>query len=104
MIEEDDYWVWSCSETNQLADPHSAGKWIVRGLPMERLWGLIKSIDELVEEGSLHQAKFSRGDPDHDWERNQTVLCIYADNPTKGETLRILREELDLKANEWKYG
>ena len=103
MIEEDAYWVWSCSETNQLEDPQSTGKWIIRGLSKHRLWDLIKSIDDLVEEGILYKAKFSAEDPDRDWERNQTVLCVYADDSTKDETLRVLQEELDLKPAEWKY-
>jgi len=103
MIRKDKGWVWSINKDNQLEDRLSVGKWITFG-SKEFMEDVFPKIDQLVESGKIYQAKYAHRenkDTDPFWQ-NQPVLCVYADDLTKEQTLQEIRA-LGIRPSEWKY-
>lgn len=103
MIAEDNVWVWSYNKENEFQDKDSCGKWTLTGT-VDYFLSVFGSIDELVNKGDIHMAKFShRKHLFYDsLPYNDPVLCIYADDLTKDRTYDLL-QELGIEPEEWKY-
>jgi hypothetical protein len=103
MIEKEDYWTWSKNPMNQLDDPSTVGKWIFV-MPLSEVEEIFPQIDELVEDGVLYKAKYPHQEhADYDFNRFPLpVVCVYADNYSKEETLRVMND-LGWESDEWRY-
>lgn len=100
MISKDYIWLRSYNPDNQI-DHSTAGKWILHPRSFKRLF---KKINELVDKGTIYGAKYTHKEfsEKDNLPYDKPVLCVYADDKTKGSTYEEL-VNLGIFPERWKY-